>query len=307
VTSLPEALRHLALDPLVTDILVNNGREVWFERSGRLMRGPDLAHGSMESHLERVLSPLGRRLDRLSPIVDARLADGTRVSAIIPPISVNGTCVAFRLFRDHTHPLASFCDSARALDLVRRPMGNLLVTGATGSGKTSLLASVLHETAADERIVVIEDTHELPLRHHNAVRLEARPPSAEGRGAVDLDHLLRAALRLRPDRIVVGEVRGAEALTLVQSMNTGHVGSMSTVHSNSAADGLDRIDLLVSQMAPSWKADDIRRAVSVAIGTVVHLVKSSDGRRLIDHIAHVRHEHRRIVDVVHRRTKLTCA
>jgi len=248
------------------------------------------------------LSPLGRRLDRLSPIVDARLADGTRVCAIIPPVAVAGTCVAFRLFRDHTHPLTAFSDSARALELVRRPHGNLLVTGSTGSGKTSLIASVLDDVASAERLVVIEDTHELPIRHHNAVRLEARPPSAEGRGAVSLDDLLRAALRLRPDRIIVGEVRGSEALTLVQSMNTGHVGSMSTVHANSAIDGLERIDLLVSQAAPSWRADDIRRTVSAAIGTVVHLVKTADGRRLIDHVVHVRHSDRRHIETVHRAT-----
>jgi pilus assembly protein CpaF len=302
VTALPDSLRHLSLDPLVTDILVNNGVEVWYERSGELLRGPDLPTGTVESHMERVLSPLGRRLDRLSPIVDARLADGTRVCAIIPPVAVAGTCVAFRLFRDHTHPLTAFSDSARALELVRRPHGNLLVTGSTGSGKTSLIASVLDDVASAERLVVIEDTHELPIRHHNAVRLEARPPSAEGRGAVSLDDLLRAALRLRPDRIIVGEVRGSEALTLVQSMNTGHVGSMSTVHANSAIDGLERIDLLVSQAAPSWRADDIRRTVSAAIGTVVHLVKTADGRRLIDHVVHVRHSDRRHIETVHRAT-----
>lgn len=302
MTTLPDSLRHLSLDPLVTDILVNNGVEVWYERSGELLRGPDLPTGTVESHMERVLSPLGRRLDRLSPIVDARLADGTRVCAIIPPVAVAGACVAFRLFRDHTHPLTAFSDSARALELVRRPHGNLLVTGATGSGKTSLIASVLDDVASAERLVVIEDTHELPIRHHNAVRLEARPPSAEGRGAVSLDDLLRAALRLRPDRIIVGEVRGSEALTLVQSMNTGHVGSMSTVHANSAIDGLERIDLLVSQAAPSWKADDIRRTVSAAIGTVVHLVKTADGRRLIDHVVHVRHSDRRHIETVHRAT-----
>lgn len=302
MTALPDSLRHLSLDPLVTDILVNNGVEVWYERSGELLRGPDLPTGTVESHMERVLSPLGRRLDRLSPIVDARLADGTRVCAIIPPVAVAGTCVAFRLFRDHTHPLTAFSDSARALELVRRPHGNLLVTGATGSGKTSLIASVLDDVASAERLVVIEDTHELPIRHRNAVRLEARPPSAEGRGAVSLDDLLRAALRLRPDRIIVGEVRGSEALTLVQSMNTGHVGSMSTVHANSAIDGLERIDLLVSQAAPSWRADDIRRTVSAAIGTVVHLVKTADGRRLIDHVVHVRHSDRRHIETVHRAT-----
>ena len=300
MTTLPDSLRELAADPLVTDILVNNGVEVWYERDGCLHRSRDLPVGSLESHLERILAPLGRRLDRLSPIVDARLSDGTRVCAIIPPVAVAGTCAAFRLFRDETHRLESFTDSPEAVELLLRPRGNLLITGATGSGKTSLIASVLERVARTERIVVIEDTHELPVRLQNVVRLEARPPSAEGRGAIELHDLLRASLRLRPDRIIVGEVRGPEALTLVQAMNTGHIGSMSTVHANSAADGLERLDLLVSQAAPSWKADDIRRSVSSALGTVVHLVRTSDGRRLVDHIAHVRHSDRRVIDTVHR-------
>lgn len=300
MTTLPDSLRELAADPLVTDILVNNGVEVWYERQGCLHRSHDLPIGTLESHLERILAPLGRRLDRLSPIVDARLSDGTRVCAIIPPVAVAGTCAAFRLFRDVTHSLESFSDSSEAIDFLLRPRGNLLITGATGSGKTSLIASILERVAHTERIVVIEDTHELPVHLPNVVRLEARPPSAEDRGAVNLDDLLRVALRLRPDRIIVGEVRGTEASTLVHAMNTGHIGSMSTVHANSAADGLERLDLLVSKAAPSWKSEDIRRTVSSAIGTVVHLVRSDDGRRLVDHIAHVHHSNRRVIDTVHR-------
>lgn len=300
MTTLPDSLRELAADPLVTDILVNNGVEVWYERQGCLHRSQDLPVGSLESHLERILAPLGRRLDRLSPIVDARLNDGTRVCAVIPPVAVAGACAAFRLFRDDTHPLETFSDSPAAIDLVLRPRGNLLITGATGSGKTSLIASILERVAHNERIVVIEDTHELPVHLPNVVRLEARPPSAEGRGAIELHDLLRASLRLRPDRIIVGEVRGPEALTLVHAMNTGHIGSMSTVHANSATDGLERLDLLVSRAAPSWKAEDIRRTVSSAIGTIVHLARSDDGRRTIDHIAHVHHSDRRVIDMVHR-------
>jgi len=300
VTTLPESLRDLATDPLVTDILVNNGVEVWYERQGRLHRSHDLPVGTLDAHLERILAPLGRRLDRLSPLVDARLGDGTRVCAVIAPIAVAGTCAAIRLFRDDTFPLESFTDSGDAIERLLRPRGNMLVTGATGTGKTSLVASLVEHAAHDERLVVIEDTQELPVHHHHVVRLEARPPSAEGRGGVNLDDLLRAALRLRPDRIIVGEVRGPEALTLVHAMNTGHVGTMSTLHANSAADGLERLDLLVSQAAPSWKAEDIRRAVSSAIGTVVHLVRSDDGRRTIDHIVHVRHADRRIIEMVHR-------
>ncbi|NDA79247.1 MAG: CpaF family protein, partial [Actinobacteria bacterium] len=175
-----------------------------------------LPRGVIDTHLERILSPLGRRLDRLSPMVDARLADGTRVCAVIPPIAVTGTCAAFRLFRQRIHPLDSFADSPDALRELRCCDGNILVTGSTGSGKTSLVASLLANCPVTERTVVIEDTHELPLRSGHTVRLEARPPNAEGRGSVSLDDLLRTALRLRPDRIVVGEIRGPEALTFVQ-------------------------------------------------------------------------------------------
>lgn len=284
MTALPEQLWTIADDPLVTDILVNNGVEVWFERLGVLQRTVDLPRGTIDTHLERILSPLGRRLDRLSPMVDARLSDGTRVCAVIAPVAIGGTCAAFRLFRQETHPLRSFSESAEVLDLLGRSTGNLLVTGSTGSGKTSLLATLLAQCPDGERMVIIEDTHELPVRSGHVVRLEARPANAEGRGAVTIDDLLRTGLRLRPDRIVVGEVRGPEALTLIHAMNTGHTGSMSTVHANSAIDGLRRIELLVSQASPQWRAEDVRRAVLSAIRTVIHMVRIGDGRRLIDHI-----------------------
>ena len=294
MTALPAPLATLAHDPAVTDILVNNGVEVWVERAGHLQRVDDLASGLIDAHLERLLAPLGRRLDRLSPMVDARLDDGTRVCAVIAPIAVGGTCVAFRLFRPDVHALDDFGVDERVWQLLVEPRGNLLVSGATGSGKTSLVASLLEHRPVDERLVIIEDTHELPVRTRHAVRLEARPANAEGRGHVGLDDLLRTALRLRPDRIIVGEVRGPEALTLVQAMNTGHVGSMSTVHANSAVEALERIDLLVSQAAPNWRLDDVRRLVSRAFGTVVHLVRRPDGRRVIDHVIEVHHRDERV-------------
>lgn len=299
MTGLPEQLQSIASDSSVTDILVNNGTEVWFERCGELHRSSDLPRGVIDTHLERILSPLGRRLDRLSPMVDARLADGTRVCAVIPPIAVTGTCAAFRLFRQKTHSLDSFTDSPDALRELRCCDGNILVTGSTGSGKTSLVASLLARCPATERVVVIEDTHELPLRSGHAVRLEARPANAEGRGSVSLDDLLRTALRLRPDRIVVGEIRGPEALTFVHAMNTGHTGSMSTVHANSALDGLRRVELLVSQASPQWRTGDVRRAVASAVRNVVHLERHNDGRRIIDHIVRVDDDH--VPRVVHRR------
>lgn len=287
MSSLPTVLDELADDPHITDILINNGVEVWYERLGSLHRGDDLIAGTIEAHIERVLAPLGRRLDRLSPMVDARLPDGTRMCAVVPPIAVGGTCAAFRLFHDDVRPLRSFCATDDTVDELLSARGNVLVSGATGSGKTSLVASLLDHLASTERLVIIEDTRELPVRGANSVRLEARPANAEGRGHVGLDDLLRTALRLRPDRIIVGEVRGPEALTLVEAMNTGHAGCMSTVHANSAHEALERIDLLVSRAAPNWRLDDIRRLVRSAFGTVIHLERRANGEREIDHIVHL--------------------
>jgi len=294
---LPPQLNEYFNDPTVTDILVNNATDVWVERSGQLVRGDDLQPGQIDIAIERILTPLGRRLDRLSPIVDARLPDGTRVCAVIHPIAVHGTTAAFRLFRQQAFSLVDFCDdSDRYLlhDLLRelaQSEHNILITGATGSGKSCLVSSLISRDddydPINERIIVIEDTHELVISHPHVVRLESRVATAEGRGQVSLDDLLRSALRLRPDRLIVGEVRGVEALTLVQAMYTGHSRCLATLHANSAIDGLHRLDLLTMQAAPGWTLQDARHMVDSAIDIVIHMSRRPYGKRYVAHIAKV--------------------
>jgi pilus assembly protein CpaF len=204
--------------------------------------------------------------------------------------------VAFRLFRQHTFPIIDFCDDTNhslpdALKEIAQLPHNILITGATGSGKSCLISSLISHDAEhqqlSDRIIVIEDTHELVISHPHTVRLESRVATAEGRGQVSLDDLLRSALRLRPDRLIVGEVRGIEALTLVQAMNTGHSRCMATLHANSALDGLHRLDLLTMQAAPGWTLQDARHMVNSAIDIVIHMSRRPYGKRCIMQIARV--------------------
>ncbi|MGA0877665.1 MAG: CpaF family protein [Ilumatobacteraceae bacterium] len=289
---LPAPLQRLCDEEAVTDILVNHETEVWTERQGILQREHDLAPGMIDLSLERILTPLGRRLDRLSPMVDARLPDGTRLCAVIAPIAANGTCAAFRLFRRRTFAVKDFDDGsspevlAGILDSITESGANVLVTGATGSGKTSLVAALL-EMASDDRVVILEDTREISLTHDHTLHLEARPATTEGRGRVTLDDLLRTAMRLRPDRIVVGEVRGSEALTLLHAMSTGHRRCLATVHANSALDGLNRLEVLALQGLQGWTTRDVRAMVNAAIGYVVHMSRVPHGRRVVHHIGEV--------------------
>lgn len=283
----PIVLRALLDDPDVTDVLVNHGTELWCDRRGSLERIGSLAPGFIDVELERILAPLGRRLDRLHPVVDARLPDGTRVSAVISPIAVHGTCVAFRLLRHHRFTVSNFaseCASADDLTDLVHDRRNVLVSGATGSGKTTLLGTLVSDVPVDERIVVLEDVQEIVADHPHLVRLETRPPTADERGGVDLDDLLRAALRLRPDRLVVGEVRGSEAVTLINALNTGHLGSLATVHANNAHDALNRLALLVHRVLHGVDARTIERMVRSAIHVVVHLSRDANGTRRVEQI-----------------------
>lgn len=279
-----DALERYLHDDSVDEVLVNRGGDVWVERAGVLGLVEQLPANTVEVVLQRILAPTGRRLDRATPIVDARLADGSRLCAVIGPVAVDGTAVAIRRHRLRHVELRAFAPPATVdllLELVRR-RSNLLVTGATSSGKTTFLAAILRACGSDERCVVIEDTAELDLPDHHVVRLETRRATLDGVEAIGADDLVRTALRLRPDRLVVGEFRGVEALAAVQALNTGHDGSLATCHANSALDGLRRLEGLVLQAAPSWPMTAIRRQVSRCLDAVIHLERDSGGRRVAE-------------------------
>lgn len=275
-------------DPTITDVVVNHG-QVWVDRGAGLHHVADMTSEAAAAAIERILAPIGRRLDRAHPSVDARLPDGSRVCAVIPPVAVDGLCLAVRRFATTPLTLDAFGGARQAalLEQLVSDRCNVVVSGATAAGKTSLLGALLARVAPTERLVTLEDVAELPVRHPHVVRLETRPQSPDGVDAVGLDDLLRVALRLRPDRLVVGEVRGTEAAQLVQALNTGHDGSLATVHANSAPDALDRIATLVSSAAPSWPAAAIARHVARAVDVVVHLTRLGDGRRAVADIVEV--------------------
>lgn len=276
-------------DETVDEVLVNAGREIWIDRAGTLQFVGTLGAERVGLLIERVLAPLGRRIDRSSPIVDARLADGSRVCAVLPPIAVDGPMLSIRRFRQRIITLEAFTVPAgeELLQQLLLDRCNLVVSGATSSGKTSLVAALLDEVSPSQRLVVVEDTTELPVRHPHAVRLEARPPTVDGPEAIDLAQLVRTALRLRPDRIVVGEVRGDEVLALVQAMNTGHDGSIATCHANGPTDAMLRLESLVLQAAPTWPLAAIRHQLARSIDVVVHVERDADARRRITEIAEV--------------------
>ena len=282
-------LDALVSDDTIDEVLVNAGSEIWIDRDGALQYIGTLRAEPIDLLIERVLAPLGRRVDRTSPIVDARLADGARVCAVLPPIAVDGPMLSIRRFRQRVVSIDAFTGATGCALLaeVLQARCNLVVSGATSSGKTSLVAALVANIDASHRLLVVEDTAELPLRHPHAVRLEARPASIDGPGPVDLAQLVRTALRLRPDRIVVGEVRGDEVLALVQAMNTGHDGSIATCHANGPADALLRLESLVLQAAPTWPLAAIRHQLARSIDVVVHVERGSDGDRRIAEIAEV--------------------
>ncbi len=281
------------LEPLlaaddVDEVLVN-GDEIWVDRGGTVERAGVLADHPVEHLIERILAPLGRRVDRTSPIVDARLPGGARVCAVVAPVAVGGPHLSIRRFARTVRPLAAFTgDRGRALiaEIVATRC-NTLVSGATSSGKTSLLASLLALVDPAERLVVLEDTSELPVEVPHVVRLEARPPTPDGPVAITLADLVRAALRLRPDRLVIGEVRGDEVLGMVQALNTGHDGSFTTCHANGPLDAMHRLESLVLQAAPSWPLAAIRRQLARSLDVVVHVTRRPDGRRSIESIDEV--------------------
>jgi pilus assembly protein CpaF len=284
-------LEPLLADPRVTEVMLNGPGHAYVERDGCLEAVTlPLDAERIVRLVERVVAPLGLRLDRASPMVDARLSDGSRLHAVIPPLAIDGPYVTIRRFGARAVPLDAFGlgDSASAfLGWAVRAGWNLLVAGGTSAGKTTLLNTLSGEIPAGERVVTIEETAELRLAQPHIVRLEARPPNAEGAGAVGVRALVRAALRMRPDRIVVGEVRGVEALDMLQALNTGHDGSMSTVHANGAADALSRLETLVLLADAGLPLAAVRAQVVASVDAVVFLARRAGGVRRVESIAEV--------------------
>ncbi|MGH9256406.1 MAG: CpaF family protein [Vicinamibacterales bacterium] len=289
-------LEVLLQDPTISDILVNRASQVYIEREGRIEE-TDIVFRD-DKHLmqiiERIVSAVGRRVDESTPMVDARLQDGSRVNAIIPPLALDGPAMSIRRFRTDrlgaddlvgreslTKPMLDFLHGAVAARL------NIVVSGGTGAGKTTLLNILSGFISGAERIVTIEDAAELTLRQRHVVRLETRPPNIEGKGAVRQRQLVINALRMRPDRIVVGEVRGEEAIDMLQAMNTGHDGSLTTIHANSPRDALYRLDTMVAMANLNIPDKAVRQQVASAVNLVLQITRMSDGTRKVTSISEI--------------------
>jgi pilus assembly protein CpaF len=289
-------LEELLADPAVTEVMVNGAEAVYVESGGRI-EPTEVRFASevaLRDAIERILAPLGRRVDELSPMVDARLADGSRVNVIIPPLSVDGPALSIRRFAaarpGPDELVASGTLTVEVRDLLAAAVGDrrsILISGGTGAGKTTLLNALSAYIGLGERVITIEDAAELQLRQPHVVRLESRPPSVEGRGEVTIRDLLRNALRMRPDRIVIGEVRGREALDLLTALNTGHDGALSTVHANSPGDALRRLETLAMMAGVGLPHQAIRDQVRRGIELVVHLARSSQGERQVTEVGEV--------------------
>jgi pilus assembly protein CpaF len=289
-------LEPLLADPEISDILVNNSSQVYVEKFGKLQK-TDICFRD-DKHLlqiiERIVSKVGRRIDESSPYVDARLPDGSRVNAIIPPLAIDGPALSIRRFGMEPlkmNDLLRFgtMDSrmAQVLQGAVKTRLNILISGGTGSGKTTLLNVLSEYIPFDERVVSIEDSAELHLKQDHVVRLETRPPNIEGRGEVNQRDLLRNTLRMRPDRIIIGEVRGGEALDMLQAMNTGHDGSLSTIHANTTRDAMARLETMVLMAGMDLPERAIREQVTSAIDLIIQLVRFSDGTRKVVKVSEI--------------------
>jgi pilus assembly protein CpaF len=289
-------LERLLADDSITEIMVNGPSDIWIERQGRLYE--TTVRFTDDSHLRRIINKIvaqiGRRIDEASPMVDARLPDGSRVNAIIPPLSLSGALLTIRKFSKNRLTLDDMVNlgtlSPGAVEFLRSCVNaelNIMVSGGTGSGKTTLLNALSSAIPDRDRIVTIEDAAELQLHQRHVLRLESRPPNIEGEGAIAIRELVRNSLRMRPDRIIVGEIRGAEALDMLQAMNTGHEGSLSTVHANSPRDALSRIETMVLMAGYDLPVKAIRQQVASALDMVVHLARLQDGSRRVTSVTEV--------------------
>ena len=289
-------LERLLDDDTVSEIMVNGAHDIWVERAGRLHKTP--VRFTDESHLRRIISKIvaqvGRRIDEASPMVDARLPDGSRINATIPPLSLTGALLTIRKFSKERLDMDALVKrgslTPETVDLLQRCVRarlNILISGGTGSGKTTLLNALSASIPDDERILTIEDAAELQLVQRHVLRLEARPKNIEGEGEITIRDLVRNALRMRPDRIVVGEVRGPEALDMLQAMNTGHDGSITTVHANTPRDALARVETMVMMAGYELPLRAIREQIASALDLVLQIERMNDGTRRIVAITEV--------------------
>ena len=289
-------LQALLEDPATTEIMINHPHQIFVERAGRVSLSPVVFESSSQLRqvIDRIVSTVGRRVDESSPMCDARLRDGSRVNVVLPPLAIDGPCMTIRKFsRDKLRPddlLSIGSSSPQMIDFLRaavRSRLSILVSGGTSSGKTTLLNILSSFIPPDERIVTVEDSAELQLRQEHVIRLESRPPNVEGKGAIEIRDLVRNALRMRPDRIIVGECRGGEALDMLQAMNTGHEGSMSTVHANTPYDAFGRLETMVLMAGADLPARAIQKQIASAIDIVVQAERVRGGARKIVSIAEV--------------------
>ena len=283
-------------DPSVTEVMVNAEELIYIERDGKLIETDTrfMSRQHLRRVIDRIVTGVGRRIDESSPMVDARLADGSRVNAIVPPLAVDGPVLTIRKFAHDPFQVQDLIEmgsmTQRVADLCAAGVEgklNLVVTGGTGTGKTTLLNVLSGFIPEDERIVTIEDAVELQLHQKHVIRLESRPQNVEGRGEVSIRDLVRNTLRMRPDRIIVGEVRGGEALDMLQAMNTGHEGSLTTIHANTPRDALSRLETMVLMAGVDLPSRAIREQISSAFDLIIHLTRLRDGTRRITHITEV--------------------
>ena len=289
-------IEPLLSDPTVSDILVNGAKSIYVERRGRLeptnLQFHDDAH--LLRIIDRIVSAVGRRIDESSPMVDARLADGSRVNAIVPPLAIDGPVLSIRRFAVERLGIAELLQLdtvseqlvtlLRAIVLARL---NVVISGGTGAGKTTMLNVLSAFIPENERVVTIEDSAELQLQQPHVVRLETRPPNIEGKGEITQRDLVRNSLRMRPDRIVVGEVRGAEALDMLQAMNTGHDGSLTTVHANTPRDAISRIETMVSMTGVAFPIRALRAQIAAAVNVVIQVQRGEDGKRRVTSVQEI--------------------